>query len=1353
MPTSVNSEQSIVEKEPTRPETGSAPFAEETYAFPASTSQQVFWYLHRLVPSISAFNVPLRFRMDGPLDRAILEKVVNTIIARHEVLRIRFEEEDGELQQIVQPDLQIRIEETDARCSPDPAAEAERLAAEEARRPFDLSIGPLIRANLVRVADASWVFHLTAHHSVFDGWSMRVLTTELAALYEAFHAGKPSPLPPLPLQYGDFSVWQRDFLQSPEVAAQLAYWKKQLEGMVEIDLPCDHPHPPVKSWKGEFVSLLLQADLTDRLTRIAAEEGATFFHLSLAAFLLLISRYTGSGEVTVGTPVAGRTRAELEPLIGTFVNTVLIRSKPGACRSFRELVRCVRDRSLEAVDNQDLPFETLVRELRPSREQGRNPLFQINFTHQRSFARPARFAGVQLTPLPSFSPGSIFDLHFFLVQRGEGWRVSCDYSTDLFERQTACRMLDHYRTLLESAARNPDGDLHALPMLTREEASQLAAWRGKTTAYPRDRTLPAVFLDIAACFPGRPAVVQGGEELTYADLAGRAKAIASLLRSSGVGVGDRVGIAVRRSPEMIAGIVGILLAGGAYVPIDITYPQERIGHKIRNTGMRAILSERAVAGALPRTGPTVVFSEDAKDSTGWTGEALHMLQPTDPAYVMHTSGSTGIPYGVVVPHRGVLRLVLGADYTTFGPDEVFLQAAPLSFDASTFEIWGALLHGTKLVLPSTNSHGLAGIARAVREHSVTTLWLTAGLFQAMIDEHAGELAGLRNLLAGGDVLPVAHVRKALEQLPATRLINGYGPTENTTFTTCHTIRPADLSLASIPIGRPIANTTVWILDESGRQTPVGIPGEIHTGGDGLADGYINEWELTAARFVTNPCPEGAGELLFRTGDLGRWRPDGTIEFLGRTDRQVKIRGCRVEPGEVEKALMDHPRVLQCRVGARGSDAGSKRLVAWVVLSPGEPPCRGHISSFLADRLPPYLCPDAIVIMDSLPLNENGKVDLAQLPDPAPSFQKNGDFQDSPATETERKLASICCQLLETADLPCGANLFDAGAHSLMVLRLFSLVRRAFGVSLPVASILQAPTIRSLAAAIDRAVGGSSWKDPGIPDSALVMVQPDGCLDPFYCIHGGGGGVLFSRKMAPYFGRERPLIAIESPLLNSTGELPDESVEEIAAGYVDLVCRHRPHGPLLIGGYSFGGLVAYEMATQLLQQGREVSFLAVIDTLVPGTQGRPYTLAERITKVWEEERQLGWGGALPQIAQRAILRLLQQSGVRKGGSNGLPYEDSAADRRGKELFEKHVVAMRSYRPQPIRARLTLFKAKTSHALLKFPEDYGWGPFARGGVEAVEVPGLHTTLFEDANAKNVAQALAETISGIAAAQESR
>jgi amino acid adenylation domain-containing protein len=1298
-----------------------------------------------LQEGVTEFNVPLRFLLIGPLNVGLLERTLNTVIERQEALRTHFVEQEGELLQIVSPALKLSLEVEDIGHWPVERkdAQAAMLCHTQTGQAFRLDTGPLIRAALVRLGPSSHWLHITVHQAIFDGGSATVLMEEIAAIYQAFFEGSCCPLEALPLQFGDCSAWQNQFLKSPEMRRQLAWWKQRLQGMSELDLPTEFSRPADKSWKCDSASVLLPRALTDRLDAIAAKNGATPAQLHFAAYNILLHRYTGSTDIAIGTTVDGRTPQMLSALIGMFTQSLILRNDLSGNPSFELLLAQVRDTSREAMDNQHLPFEYLVRELQPERDTSRNPLFQVHFSQEKGLAN-VFFGGVSLTPMPSRSPGTLFDLHLRMTELEDGWRAVFEYSVDLFSGGFAERLIGHFRRLLEDIAQQPSKPIGELEMLTAAEQSRLfGEWKGVATAYPREATIGGLFQETVHRFPQRVALRSGGVSLTYVQLHAEASQLALQLIEAGVVPGDLIAISSRPSPEMIVGFLAILLAGGGCVPIDPAYPKDRFALLLEDCGTSIGLTTAGCEGAFPPEWKGAVIPIRATDQASVPATLpLVPLTAEHPAHLLFTSGSTGRPKGVLLPHRGVVRLVRDQNFMPITPNDVFLQAAPATFDASLLEIWGPLLNGGCLVL-MPNGSGILEIATAVAEQGVTTLWLTSGLFQVMMSERPASLKGLRCLLSGGDVLSPLHVRRALECLPGTQLINGYGPTENTTFTTCHTITPADLERPSIPIGRPIANTTIFLLDAMLRPVPVGIPGELFAGGDGLAIGYQGAAALTAEKFITHP----VFGRLYRTGDRCRRTSDGTLEFLGRSDHQVKVRGFRIELGEIESLLASHPDVAQAKVSVRGECAESKRILAWVIPKALGQVQEAELAQFLAVRLPTYMRPEAISIVESFPLNANGKVQVSALPDPAGSRMDGAALPAAPPVgETEEQLAAIWSELLGIPAIGRDDDFFALGGHSLMAFRMFSRISHAFDKSLPLATLLQQPTIRLLASALLSSVAVNDAEVPPLPGKGnVVNIARGGDDTPLFCIHGGDGGVLFYRNLAALMPPEIPLHAIESLELGSSGPVVHSSIEETAAGYIRSLQVVQPCGPYRLAGYSFGGVVAHEMALQLTRDGHEVEFVGLFDTHNPAAPVRYYSMRERLRVFWSQNAAVPvWRRLwLVQARLREGIETHHRAKAELRAAQGIGPAESYSDLRRVQVRQHNWRAMQAYRPQPYQGRITLFKAAAVSDKLERPADYGWAGLAGGGLDVVLIAGEHLTLFASENIESLARALTDSL----------
>ncbi|MCP4661953.1 MAG: amino acid adenylation domain-containing protein [bacterium] len=1048
-------------------------------ALPLSFPQQRLWFLHRWEPASAFYNEPKALRLTGRLDAAALEKALGEIVRRHEALRTSFPDVDGRPVQAIaqEPSCDIaRVELVHLRES-DREAEARSRASEDARRRFDLARGPLLRTRLFALDDEDYLLVVTMHHIVCDGLSTSIFLRELSTLYQAFSAGRPSPLAELPVQYVDFSQWQRQWLRGDVLRKQLDYWKKQLAGpLPDLGIPGDRPRPAVDSHRGSYARPALSRSLSEALSALSRREDVTLFMTLLAAFQTLLLRLSGQEELVVGSPIANRVRPEIEGLIGFFVNTLVLRTDLAGDPGFRELVKRVRETALGAFAHQNLPFERLVAELKPEREYS-TPLVQVIFSLQKTVPGELTLPGIEVGSVDVHTETAKFELALLLEETEQGLGGMLEYATDRFDAATIRRLLGHYRNLLAGLVADPQQRLSELPLVSEPERHQLLTeWNATTAAYPRESSIQRLFEAQVERSPEAVAVVAGGVELTYAELNRRANQLAHGLRELGAGPDVAVGLCLARSVELVVGILGILKAGAAYLPLNPGDPRKRLAFMLRDARAAVVVTEARQAQRLPGSGANVVCLDRDREPIAQHRSTNPMPTATaaNLAYVMYTSGSTGIPKAASIPHRAVSRLVLSTDYVDLSAADVFLLLAPISFDASTFELWGGLLHGGRLVVAPDAPLSVAELAEIIGRHRITTLWLTAGLFHRMVDEGLEGLRAVRQLLAGGDVLSASHVRKALAALEPCRLIDGYGPTEATTFTCCHPMTQPRQVGDSVAIGRPIANTEVYVLDARLRPVPIGLEGELYIAGDGLARGYHDRPMLTAEGFIPNPFRDEPGSRIYRTGDLVRYLADGNLAFRGRRDHQVKVRGFRIELAEIEAVLGRHPRVREAVVTVSEAIAGDERLVACVVPE-GPAPVAGSLSGLLRERLPPYMVPAAFVVMDGFPRTPSGKVDRAALGRAAPGRRALpggsaiGESLVAPRHPVEEVLVEIWSQTLGVERVGIRDDFFELGGHSLLATQVISRIASTLKVELPLRSLFSSPTVEQLAVRIAAAM--------------------------------------------------------------------------------------------------------------------------------------------------------------------------------------------------------------------------------------------------------------------------------------------
>jgi amino acid adenylation domain-containing protein len=1037
---------------------------------PLSFAQQRLWFLNQLEPESPAYNESRAYRLSGFLDVAALQKALDQIIARHEVLRTTFVSVDGNPTQVIAGTRSIELPLIDLSAWSESGREAEarRLLAENVRRPFDLSSDIMLRVMLLCLNEQEHILLAVNHHIAFDGWSSGIFWQELADLYRSAVSGETCELSELPIQYADFAVWQRNRLQEEILQTQLSYWKKQLDGLEPLRLFTDRGRSATATSPGAEQSLTLAKELCDDLKALSRQQGVTLFMTLLAAFQTLLSHYTGQTDIVVGTPIANRSRLEVEELIGFFVNTLVLRTDCSSDPTFRELLQRVKRTAVDAYAHQEVPFEKLVEELQPERNLGSLPLFQVMFRLQNFPRSSFGFPGLALSSVEVANGTAKFDLSLSMREEPDGLKATLAYCTDLFDAATIARMLGHLQVLLDGIVADPDRSISALPILTEPERQQLLMqWNDRKRDYPQDKCIQELFEQQVKRTPHAIAVVFAEQQLTYRELNNRANQLAHYLQKLGVGPEVLVGICLERSLDMIVGLLAILKAGGAYLPLDPGYPKDRLAFMVEDAQVSIILTEVNSAGKLPPSEARVIrLDEDWKDiGQEATENPRFSSTPAQLAYVMYTSGSTGTPKGVEITHRGITRLLFGGDYAQLDANQTLLHLAPAAFDASTFEIWGALLHGGKCVLYPECVPGPQGLGEIIKRQGVTTLWLTASLFNAVIDEAPQALSEVRQLLIGGEALSVAHVRRGLELLPHTEIINGYGPTESTTFACCYRIpRKLEDNLRSVPIGNPIGNTKVYILDWQMNPVPVSVAGELYIGGDGLARGYRNRPELTAERFIYHSFDGEPGQRLYRTGDLARYLSDGNIEFLGRVDNQVKIRGYRIELGEIEIALSEHNGVREAVLFSSEDHPGDKQLVAYVVPKESAPAV-SDLREFLKAKLPDYMVPTAFIFLDTLPLTPNGKLDRNALPPLVRNPVGLDQIYVAPSNASEQAIADIWAEILGVKRPGVHDNFFDLGGHSLKATQVVSRLRKALQSDIPLRHMFEFPTIRELAAAI------------------------------------------------------------------------------------------------------------------------------------------------------------------------------------------------------------------------------------------------------------------------------------------------
>jgi amino acid adenylation domain-containing protein len=1035
---------------------------------PLSFAQQRLWFLDQFYPRSCAYNVPRVFRLSGRLDRSALRQALNSMVHRHEILRTTFRLVKEEPVQVVGPAREVPIREIDLVPLAESAWERKALALVQAEvdRPFDLCSDLMLRATVVRLSDDENILVLMSHHIASDGWSKGILFRELAALYNAALTKQPAALPELPIQYADFASWQKKWIKGELLQKQIEYWRTQLAGAPSLlELPTDYPRPAVQGFGGAIESRVFSSELAQRLKALSQREGATLFMTLLASFQLLLSRYAGQDDVVVGTPIAGRTRPEMEPLIGDFVNMLAIRADLAGDPSFLELVRRVKEVALQAYDNQDVPFESLVEELEHGRDMSRAPIFQTIFILETAPPPPPAMEGLKIQILEFDTPTAKNDLIMVLADHPSGLKVKVEYRTDLFTKTTMERLLQHFHTLLGAIIADPALPISRLAILPPEEREQvLTAWNDTASKVRTDLCIHELFEEQAARTPDNIAVQFEDRQLSYGELNAHANQLARRLRDLGVKPDSRVGICVHRSPEMMVGLLAIMKAGGAYVPLDPTYPRERREFMLQDGGVEVLVTQEGLRQSLTSQDAEIVSID-----SHWSSIAQHSAENPEPAvgarnlsYVIFTSGSTGRPKGVQLEHRNVVNFINSVRRLfTLTDKDVYLGVASMSFDASVLDFYLPLSVGAQLVIVDveTTRDGRA-LAETMSRAGVTAMHATPSTWRSLIDSGWVGNSKLK-IFSGGEALSWDLAKELLPRCAA--LWNLYGPTETAVYSAIHKVEHSD---GTVLVGRPIDNTQIYILDANQQPTPIGVPGEICIAGGGVARGYLNRPELTAERFVANPFRD-AGARMYRTGDLGRFRADGVIQCLGRVDHQVKLRGFRIELGEIEAVLMQHPGIRQAVADVRTSSSGDKRLVAYLVSEGASAPPVSELRTFLKTKLPDYMVPSSFIGLEALPVSPSGKLNRRALPDPDDARPTLGREYVAPATPVEQAVAEIFSEVLEVKQVGLHDDFFELGGHSLLATRVISRLRDRFQIEMTPRFLFESPAVREMASRISK----------------------------------------------------------------------------------------------------------------------------------------------------------------------------------------------------------------------------------------------------------------------------------------------
>jgi amino acid adenylation domain-containing protein len=1328
---------------------------------PLSYAQQRLWLVDQLTPGSNAYNIPAEMYIKADVNVGALEQALSEVVRRHEALRTTFFVSGGQPAQRISPLTTLRLALVDLRSldENEREAEADRLRQEDALKPFDLANGPLLRATLIRVSKEQYLLLMNMHHIVSDAWSMGVMLHEMQTLYEAFSQGLSSPLPEPEIQYSDYARWQREWLQGDVLQQEVNYWKQQLDGAPTLlELDTNQPRQLTRRLASARCLVSLSEKLSTALREFSRQEGTTLFMTLMAGFHALLRRYTGQNDILVGTPIAGRSHVELEPLIGFLVNMIPIRTSFTDSLTFRDLVKQVRESSFAAYTHQDLPFDKLVEELQPKRAQGRNPIFQAILAFENA-APEMEIATVNLPVGVPVNADIKFDLEVHLSDTAEGVKGAFVYSPDLFEPTLIARMVDHFERLFEKTMGNPDKQLSALSLLDEAEYRQVVEeWNDTAVVFPDASCIHEVFEQEVEQRPNAIAVEFERENVSYQELNRRANVLAHKLRQQGVGPEVFVGVMLERSVELIVSLLAVAKAGGVYVPLNLAEPSPRVRFILKDTGIAILVTSKQIADSMPETQLTVVCVDtDEFRSAGLEPEfadnPANIVSPENLAYLMYTSGSTGTPKGACIAHRNVLGLVKSANYADLNSEEIFLQFSPVSFDASTFEIWACLLNGARLMVFPPGTPSLSEMGEFISRTQVTTLFLTTGLFHQFIDADLGSIGAVRQLLTGGDALSSTHLSKALEQIEHCQFVNCYGPTESTVMACCYRVTP-DYSATSVPIGRPISNARVYITNGT-QPVSVGERGELFVSGAGLGRGYHNRPDLTSEQFLPDPYGPWPGGRLYRTGDAARYLNNGLIQFLGRVDDQLKISGYRIEPGEIEVALLEHPEVTAALVLAHEDMPGDKRLLAYVVANPEKTPSNEELRSHLRERLPEYMVPALFVMIDEMPLTQHGKVDKAALPVPQHSLSRGGREYVAPRNGLQQQLVDIWEELFKLHPIGVTDSFFELGGHSLQMIMLIARVEERLGKRVTMAELFNDPTIEHLSELIGHG-------KENLLQSLLVPLQTQGTSLALFSPHASAGHVWCYKELVQYLGQDQPFYGVQARQPD-TGLVFHTQIEAMASDYVEAIRSVQPHGPYLLGGWSMGGVIAFEMARQLQAQGEQIAMLALMDAHASDGE-QPEFAWGVLLSIFAVDLGLNLqnlSASAEEILALAPMAQLRQVWKEAKLAGVVPSDMTLVEfRRVFDIFKINAKTLGSYRAEEYRGRITLFSPEQDIDQQIFSQDIsylawkmetpnfenplkGWDKVATEGVDLIVVPGDHFSMMQEPHIQVLAEQLRNRI----------
>jgi surfactin family lipopeptide synthetase A len=1314
--------------------------SEKVKTAPLSFSQQQMWVIEQIQPGNHAYNLPVGYRLKGKLDVQLLEDSFNEIIKRHDSLRTTFAFINEEARQIIHPEFSIKIKIIDME-DLHTGKQLSRIASEEVIRPFDLSSLPLVRVTLIRINEFDHVLLLNLHHIISDGWSLGIISNELSILYNSRIEGMLPELPELTAQYSDFVTWQQEKNWKPTYNEQLSFWKEQLKGeLPNIELPLDKQRPAVQSLNGSNEFFYLPGALVKKIQSVGFRRGSTFFMTILTALQTFLHKYSGGEDIIIGTPVSNRPRKTDENIVGNYINTVAVRANLGNNPQFSSLLRQTRKSTIDALTNRDLPFEKIVENIKIRRDLSRNPVFQVMLQVLPKYS--FNLSDLQISSF-NFDHGySQFDLSFHMYEEEEGYQCRIEYSTDLFKPDTIRRMADNFVFFLNALAEHPDSTISDVSVLNETERNKvLYEWNNTASDFPDNDTVISLFEKAVLLNGDKPAVQYRDSVLTYRELNHRANLLANYLQRYDVKSGSLVGVCIERSGDMMVALLGILKTGAAYLPLDPSFPVERLNFIINDAEVPVLISQDHLKDIFPGfKGKVVTIDNEWKEIKNEGDENPGtFISPSDLAYTIYTSGSSGKPKGVLIEHRALINFLTSMQRQPgINDKDVLLAVTTISFDISILELFLPLISGA-LVVIAGKDEAVDGrlLLDLISKTNTTILQATPSTWKLMIESGWKKTPGLK-MLCGGEAFTRELADKLIER--GKELWNMYGPTETTIWSSVSKI---SAGAEPVFIGRPIANTTMYIVDKNMHPVPVGVPGELLIGGTGLARGYLNRPELNEERFIKNPF-DGSVSRLYRTGDLVRHTPDGEIEFIGRTDFQVKLRGYRIELGEIESILMQHPDIKEVVVTAKQNKNGDKQLAAYLIPVDNKELKLNELRTFLKEKLPDYMVPAAFVKMDKFPLTPNAKVDRKALPEPETGGIESGSLHIAPRNDPEKKMTEIWERILGRSNISVNDNFFDIGGHSLLAVQMFAELENVFDVKLPLATLFEHQTVSELVEALN----SDKWKEHW---SSLIRIKR-GIRTPLFLVHGAEGNILVYKDLANHLERGQSLYALQSKGLNGSDKTLT-NIEEMAADYINEIKKIQPNGPYNLGGYCLGGTIALEMSQQLTRNGETVKNLFLIETynictikdklsntLVYNLENIKFHY-DNLMMLSRKDRIKFLRNKTEVLKRRVLSRFIPL--FSKLGININSYtESSGSNSRIREVNDK---AQLMYIPEKYEGKAVLLKPKVNYSSGPDPS-FGWNSLINGSLKVYNLDIAPRGMLYEPFVKETAAIITKELDGI-------